>query len=705
MANAKLQSGVSADEAVLESLEAQAGELARKYEEMGGKIVKTNKEMAKSLQAEARVLRSEAAAIVDGLRAQQISTLNQISGVIGGLSRTALVGGAGLIGGVFGFANKYVKDAEEATEVTRAWEAAQESLKRSGERTGAVFAQEALPMLEEAARLASKAAGFIEANPEIVSAALETGKILVGLSVLGTLASKGIKLVADAKSLVAISSQLTAAKLQDTAANKQLAAAQLRLKDIGGSLPGGKGGSLLGLGPLAAILSGGAAFAAIGTKASQFGASLFGTTPIKFWEDLAAKVGITLPKIKDLADRVLNFGDAVDEAGQKAGIALTRLAGSENEEAVVSAFAKWQEDDRRLIEEAAENRKKILTDAEKAIANATRQYGQQRVDINKQFDKSRADIIKRFAESSKQEEINYAKARADIIKGTGEDIQRIEQQHQENIRQMTLEHNQRVEDLTASRDALGLAKEHRQFDQDLAESERETNQEIAQRRRETAVRLQELAAEYAAERVQRQVQFEQSLAENEVRRQEELKEAAIAHAEELKQLREQRAARLRELQEGLNAERLRRREVFIAEIRDLDSALLGERNLKTKYYTLMLQDAEKWLAAYRARLGGSTTGTVGSSIPTRDLGGYVNKGIYRMAWNGVPEFVMSGATTRAAERVIGGQLNQQSVMRALTSGRGNVTLNYQPRIDSEVSLQTRRAIEDDIMQTIHREFG
>jgi hypothetical protein len=728
--NAKLQTGILKDEAVLAGLEGQIEELAKKWNESGGKIIQTNKEISRSLTAEARVMRREAAAIVDDLKARQISTLNQLSGMVGGLSRGALVTGGGILGGAFLEVNKYVNDAKEATAITRAWKQETDSLAKSRARVDEVLAREALPMLRQAARYANEAAAFVEQHPEIVQAVLNTGKILVGIGIIGTVLSKGIKLIADISWITTIGTQLSAAKLQNVAADKQLAAAQARLKDLG--VPGGSvtqaGTNWVGMAGLivGGLIASGAAVTLVNyllersgindkidvarNQARNVNARIYPgliNNPEERRLQVELNKAIVKGNVEEIArlrNEIDNLGNAAQQTGQMVGMALSRLAGSENEQAVVAAFTKWQEDDRRLIEEAAENRRDIIAKAEKQIADITRKYAAQRVDINKQFDKSRAELIQNFSESSRQAEINYAQARANIIKDTGEEIQRIEEQHQENIRKMTLEHNQRVEDLTASRDALGLVKEQRRFDQDLAESERETNQQIAQRRRDTAIRLQELAVEFAVERAQRLAQFEQNLAENEERRQEELKEAAVAHQAELKQIREQRAAQLRELQEGLNAERLRRREVFIAEIRDLDSALLGERNLKAKYYNLMLADAEKWLAAYRAKLAGST-GTTGGSIPTRDAGGYAERGIYRIAWNGAREFVMSGQTTRAAERVIGGQLTQQSLMRAIASGRGNVTWNDHRRFDSRLSLADRDAILEDTKQILMQEFS
>ena len=93
----------------------------------------------------------------------------------------------------------------------------------------------------------------------------------------------------------------------------------------------------------------------------------------------------------------------------------------------------------------------------------------------------------------------------------------------------------------------------------------------------------------------------------------------------------------------------------------------------------MLKDAEAWLRSYRAALGGGTslsgaTGTSGG-FPVRDSGGYADRGIYRLAWDRAREFVLSGQTTQAAEKIIGGNLTQDNLMRALSMGSAR-NINY-----------------------------
>lgn len=272
---------------------------------------------------------------------------------------------------------------------------------------------------------------------------------------------------------------------------------------------------------------------------------------------------------------------------------------------------------------------------------------------------------------------------------------------------MNADHLERMDELARERDALGLVKEARRYQQERAEEERAAHLETARRRQDVAERLAELAEEYAQERAQRQQQHMEDLAENEKQRQEELKANALAQAEELKQIREQKAQRLKELQEGLDAERIRRREMMIAQIRDLDASLLGERTKKVQYYNLMLQDAEAFLRAYRLKM--SLAGATGTGAPVRDTGGYVNKGLYRMAWDGAKEFVMSNQTTRAAERLIGANLTQQNLMRALSDGGANGGSQYvyqdHRRLDQHLSPDQQEMYKRGAMEALKELTG
>lgn len=714
---------------------AKLGERAQQSSKKVNEGIDSNIRKLKELEETAKRVRQQSA-LVSGAAARGAAIFGQ-----------GLLAGGAVVGGILAEANRYAKEeegAKRATAATREWMRATEDLARARRRVDAILLRESLPLLQEAARIAERAADVIEKHPEIVQAALKTGLVVAGLSAVGLAVSKGIKLVADTTYIVATATELLAARIHKKAAEDELKAASAKLITnraddlrkafgIGTAPAAGAAGSGLAL-PLAGIVASTAVTVAVAKGLNYFNDVLsqkLGPTVAKVTDFIVSWQTSTIPglsavrillreadgqktKIGDLVRAILKIGDAAETASARTGTTGGRAPvrpetspnrmSTDTQQALVDAWSSWQEDDAKLVREAAARRVQIVADAEKQIAAAIKQYSSQRVSINARFDQQRAELISGYADDLKKAEQDYARNRAEIIRAAGEDIQKIEADHQETLRKMTLDHNDRVSELVAARDALGLVKEEQRFNRERSESERDINREISQRRQDTARRLQELAEEYALERAQRQEQFQQALKENEVRRQEELKAAAQAHAEQLAQIREQRAAQLRELQEGLNAERIRRREMFIAQIRDLDASLLGERNLKVKYYNLMLQDASNWLNAYRLKLAsaGSLSGTTGT-IGTRDSGGYADRGLYRLAWNGQREFVLSGSSTRAAEQIIGAQLNQDNLLRALT-GMGSRQMNYydQRRMERPLSKDDRNMYEQGAMDALNK---
>ncbi len=710
-------------------------------------LEKTTAQIRKAT-AEASLLRKQAAALSSDFEKAQIASLRQTAGFIEGIGKSALLAGGATAGGIFALAKNYIKDAKESDALTQRWAASTKEIERAQERIGRIAAQAVLPTLEKAADIAGKVARFVESHPEIVEAAFNTGLLVAGFGTLATAVSKGIKLYADVKYLATIQIQIEAARLQDQAANKQLEAAGLRAKSLGvgetdteTDVPTSSGMGLMTT--IGLIVAGIIASGAVVTLTNQVLEIIGVGDEIRSARSQARANGARIypglindPKeralqvelnkaiqqkntaeVRRLTEEIEKLGNKSKETTDKLSQAVAGLAGSENESKVVSAFQKWREDDARIVSEAAAQRIKIESEASKHIADSNAKYAREIQDINTRANKQATSIITNFRKQDAQDEASYQTERAKIIKNGGKEIRSIEQDHQEQLRKMSRDHDDRMDELTAARDALGLVKEQRRFNQERDDENRSVRLQIAKQREDLAVRLQELDGQHKAEQAQRLAQFQEDLKQNAAQRQEELAQAAEAHAEEMNQIRSQRTQQLRELQEGLNAERLRRRETFIAEIRDLDASLLGERNKKQQYYNLMLQDADKWLAAYRAKLAGITTTTnpfagvtgTGGAVRVHDVSGYAYTGMYRMAANGQPEYVLSGAATRAAENMISGRLTQDALLSAIAQGAGessrSVVINDHSRFDGRISAAQVRQIKRETKNETLRELG
>lgn len=692
------------------------------------------RETMQMAQTEARLLRATANAIQDDVLKFQIARYNQISQQIGGISTAALGIGTGIVGGIFAFAAKYVKDAKEATQVTREWNAAQESLKQSGQRVGAVLAETALPLLKTAARLASQAADFISSNPEIVQAALNVGLITASLGALGIAVSKGIKLYADALYLSTIPTQMAAARLQAEAANKQLLAAQMR-------------GQLAGVGPVAGAgttAAGGAAGAGLFTTlatliASAIGGALIGdkigdaiarridpnandwgfkdyVLAFKQYAAVyaftAAKTLLGQEKALQVFRAVANFlGLRQDKAEAQAPAAPAGVAGSPAMDQVLDAYKKYKEDDLKLVQEHYAQRRQIEQESQNAILSSVQKFDEAVYSANRQRSNSLAQAEKQFAENERSARVQYETERAQTLRDSEIQIQDIRRQSLENLRKLEQEHAGRVDELARSRDALGLVKEKRAYLLARAEENRNTTQEIQQRRRDTVIRLADQAKAFEQERAQRLLDYQNRVAEINAQASQRISELRDQHEAELRQIRIDRISKLKELDAQFADERKRRNQQLIATIRDLDASLLGEQNLRKRYQDAMIADLDRFLTAYKNGLS-----TLANEKPSaRARGGYATYGTYILGdstggGRGRPEYVLSAGTTEALERALGGSLSQDRILQlAALMGRGGmgnqIQYNDNRRIDSRVSASERNMMMNETIEAVNEVFS
>ncbi len=192
--------------------------------------------------------------------------------------------------------------------------------------------------------------------------------------------------------------------------------------------------------------------------------------------------------------------------------------------------------------------------------------------------------------------------------------------------------------------------------------------------------------------------------------------------------KEYQAERIRSLITSFTQESTLRRQALTAGLNDLTKGLNAELRLKQDYFrTLLNSVAEAFRAAWNriqsllgltssaASIGSASGGSVGSTATasggtasstwslgnlfgTRDSGGYVNKGLYRMAWNGNTEFVANGPTTRALEKMVGSKLTQENLLAA--AGGGQYTINNNSRFSGEYTNSMRRAVKQDTRQAV-----
>lgn len=658
--------------------------------------------------------------------------------------------GVGVTGGIFAIAQRYVADAKVATATTKEWLEATERLSNSQRRIGAVFAKEALPLLKQAADLAERAASFAEKNPDLIKAALNVGMVTATLGAVGMAVTKGIQIYADAKMILVGAQQLMAGKLMAQAAKEQLAAAAASSKMSGGQiaqnlrgqfgLGGGAaaGGSMAGtlaaaaLAIVAGVIASGVAVSLVNqllektgvnkkiedaqTAARENNARIYPmliNDPEKRQQQVELNKAIAAgdtQKVKELTEAIKGLGNSSEDAARKVkgatvdSSSLVRI--TETGRQIVDLYVQMLEEEKQATRQYYEDRNRIIAQANQQAMALGMSYARSVVQANRQYQQTIGQITANYQQQAIASEQSYNAQREQIIRDGGEAIREIEQRHQENLRRLTEEHNERVDDLVANRDALGLVREMRDFNKRKAEMEREANQEIAARRRDLAMRLQDMAKAHAQERAQRLAEYKAQLLAAKQQHEEEQKQRAEAYRAELRAQMKAKADALRELDKGFKSEQQRRREAFVAQVRDLDASMQNEQKRKREYYAAMLKDAEAFLKAYRETMpsgsnisfGGGSKGNSGQ-FPVRDQGGYAQRGVYALAQDGRREFVLSGATTKAAEQAIGGALSQSNVMRAM-SGRGIVTVYDHRRFDSRLTAEDRRMIQTDTIETL-----
>jgi hypothetical protein len=234
---------------------------------------------------------------------------------------------------------------------------------------------------------------------------------------------------------------------------------------------------------------------------------------------------------------------------------------------------------------------------------------------------------------------------------------------------------------------LGIVQNRREAEKERRRSDQDFD--IASRRRgEDFARAQaDESQAFAAQRAQRLADYEKRLTE--------MKEQDTEEAAERKTEHEARIAKLEATNKKETDEIYLHRDQRLAQLGlDLDA----EEKAITDHYTQRriaqgegtAAELEQWrqylidrqaeFEAYKKRLEyGGVDPNASGSPDERASGGYAGPGVYKLGERGQREFVLSGPTTRAAERIMG-PLDQQSILAAMQGSRvsnsiGNVNFS------------------------------
>jgi hypothetical protein len=559
----------------------------------------------------------------------EFNQLNETGERLGRISTVLSVAGAGLVGGILLAAKSHVDQLEETgeagTQAVEDWLEATERLKASQRSFGRVALQAALPLLERAAVLAEKAASFIEKNPEIVQAALNTGLVVATLGAVGTAVSQGIKLIADIGFLAAKAQETINAAIVKKASETNLKAALLSQKSasnlIGGFTDPKALIANLGKGLGAAVVLAVAAFAgsqggiALGNAINrqiqgedfreQDASDALRTVKQIFASDVGIlllgleKIGVvsrdTSSEVFESTKKLLGLNKEIEDLGTTSEKSEETI---KNFRQTKEVFEDFLDADLEATEQYNKDRERVISTAATRTESANKRFKDAIERASETLSDSLSRINRRFSEASKDAAEDSARRRADIVRQGGEDIEDIEKDHQSELVRLRRDHNRTTTDLIAKRDALGLIREKERFNDQVREAEEGANELVAQRREDIAQQLRDESRAYQVARSRRLRQYRQDIKDAEERNKAQVALAKKQQEEALALAEKEKSDRLRELKDRYREERIERLNAAFDQISDLSGNLTAERLLKQKFYDAMLTDSEKFMSAF-----------------------------------------------------------------------------------------------------------
>jgi len=560
---------------------------------------------------------------------------------------TRLTGvGRGILDPLLGAQQAYLQ-AQEAQgnldATAQRWNAAQREIELARASIGQTTTEELLPMIEAVAQLTTQIAELLRQNPELIKLALGAG---VGLTAGGTLlqtVGSIASLVGTIKGLGLVGAGGTAAAggagAISTAVLSPIVASVLGvLATVGGGVA---------VGTMAydqyAQRTGGASSASIATGGAYELGNLFGKIAGLDAAEIERKSTVFAAVIGKLTGAIDQNSPlwqraeaSIPEVQQTLGPTPDQLA----------AFDAYQQ--------AVTAREEFERQSEATRTQIVQASGAERVSLESQYEAQRVQALADFSRSQARLEEDYYNQRSLAVRNYNKAAQRAEEDHQRQMARMRREHLERVDDLERSRDALGLVKEQRDYDQQRSDAEEDYQVAARRRSEDFADQLAQMDANFQLQNQRRQEDFDLRLAQMDAQ-----------HAAEMAKFEQTAAARLKafDLQYKKELEQLQTAEANRANI--LRAAALNDQSATQNAAAKLTSQYKAWLERNMSTLSAPRTYYGG-----RAAGGYAHAdGMYRMAERG-REFVLDNVTTMAAERMMGGSLSQDSALRAITAGRG-----------------------------------
>jgi len=399
-------------------------------------------------------------------------------------------------------------------------------------------------------------------------------------------------------------------------------------------------------------------------------------------DSAAAAMALVTKSFDTWITKLLHLDKAAGDAGDAIESLSQALEGNEHEAEIVKAYTKMIEEEAAAAKELAKDQLKVVEAANRKTVEAMEKA---REDINKiggnlakAIDKIRADSRKDELRREQDHQLDIAKT----IRDAEIDREKEEEDHQERLRKLALAHDRKVEQLTIERDAFGLRQENISYKDAVTEEDQQYDKDRRRAKEALDLKLKDMEESYKLERKRRLDDVEETIKEKQKEAAEAITQRKIELAKELTEVRRKRDEELRELIAKNLEEHNKRREAFIALVRDLDANLLGEKALKAKYYALMLKDADAFLAAYRKKLPTAPKSAGG-------VGGVVTGG------GGVANNYVPSATLNPFESSMPALGNLMNLRTRQTQSHGNQIINLYASNGVTVKQVTRMLTESN----------
>jgi hypothetical protein len=317
-----------------------------------------------------------------------------------------------------------------------------------------------------------------------------------------------------------------------------------------------------------------------------------------------------------------------------------------------------------------------------------RNYNLQERYATEDFNKQRVRSVRDYGIQLAFSEKMFYRQRAIASRDFGIQMVRNEQDFQRSRRRASEDHQFDLFQIALSGDAMQYWMSERQYKIDQARAKEDFDINRNRSNEDFNRQQKDQAEQFQIEREQRAIEFQISLDDQD-------EDFKIQRRRTLEQYNIQ----LSDIDYQYTLERNRRITAFNEQLLPIindEFEIRAEYERRLAEYMLYYANLTSQMIENAA--GGIAPGPDVGGGPTYANGGYVNQTGRALVHAG--EFYLTRETASQAESFAKGQLSQDTILRMMMGGGGQVTYNDQRQFDSRVSAEDRRAIQQDTVEVL-----